>query len=262
MTSLIRFEVAEGVARLTLDNPRRLNAINAEMWQALPALFAQVAEDPAIRVLVLAGAGERAFCTGNDISEFDAIRANPEAAAHYNAWQRAVAAALQSLEKPVVAAIHGYCLGAGFEFALMSDFRLCTADARIGIPAVRLGLPYRLEDIEKVVDVVGLARAREMVLLGRQYGGEELLALGIAAQLLPDLPALEEAVAVLAKELAANAPLSLKAAKIAFRELARRDGAPDLARVSAAEDACYASADYAEGRRARMEKRVPNFTGR
>ncbi|KAA2211616.1 enoyl-CoA hydratase-related protein [Teichococcus oryzae] len=262
MTALLRFEIAEGVARLTFDNPRRLNAVNAEMWQALPGLLARVAEDPAIRVLVLAGAGERAFCAGNDISEFDTVRADPEAAARYNAWQRAVAARLQTLEKPVVAAVHGYCLGAGLEFALMSDFRLCTADARIGIPAVRLGLPYRLEDIEKVVDVVGLARAREMVLLGRQYGGEELLTLGIAMRILPDREALGAAVADLARELAANAPLSLKAAKIAFRELARRDGPPDLVRVKMEEDACYASADYAEGRHAKLEKRAPIFTGR
>jgi enoyl-CoA hydratase/carnithine racemase len=262
MTTLLRFEVVEGVARLTLDNPRRLNAINAEMWQALPGLLGHVAEDPAVRVLLLAGAGERAFCAGNDISEFDTIRADPEAAARYNAWQRAVATGLQGLEKPVVAAVHGYCLGAGFEFALMSDFRLCTADARIGIPAMRLGLPYRLEDIEKVVDVVGLARAREMVLLGRQYGGEELLALGVATRVLPDRAALGVAAEDLARELAANAPLSLKAAKIAFRELARRDGPPELDRVKAGEDACYASADYAEGRRAKLEKRAPTFTGR
>ncbi|WP_431283813.1 enoyl-CoA hydratase-related protein [Humitalea sp. 24SJ18S-53] len=262
MTSLIRFEVADGVATLTLDNPRRLNAVNAEMWQALPALLARVAEDPAIRVLVLAGAGERAFCTGNDISEFDTIRADPQAAARYNAWQRAVATALQTLEKPVIAAIHGYCLGAGFEFALMADVRLCAADTRIGIPAVRLGLPYRLEDIVKVVDVVGLARAREMVLLGRQYAGEELISLGIAGRLLPDMPALGMAVAGLARDLAANAPLSLKAAKIAFQELTRREGVPDLARVKVAEDACYASADYAEGRDAKREKREAVFVGR
>ena len=262
MSGLIHFEVTAGVARLTLDNPRRLNAINAAMWQALPGLLARVAEDPAIRVLVLAGAGERAFCTGNDISEFDTIRADPEAAGRYNGWQRKVATALQTMEKPIVAALHGYCLGAGFEFALMADFRLCTADARMGIPAVRLGLPYRLEDIEKVVAVVGLARAREMVLLGRQYGGAELLSLGVVAQLLPDIPALEAAVTALAQELAANAPLSLKAAKIAFQELARRDAPPDLARVQREEDACYASADYAEGRLAKQEKRAPVFTGR
>lgn len=262
MTAFLRFEVAEGIARLTLDNPRRLNAVNAEMWQALPSLLSRVAGDPAIRVLVLAGAGDRAFCTGNDISEFDTIRADPAAAERYNAWQREVADALQGMEKPVVSAIHGYCLGAGFEFALMSDFRLCAVDTRIGIPAVRLGLPYRLEDIVKVAAVVGLARAREMVLLGRQYTGEELLALGIAQQLLPDRSALEEAVTATASQLAANAPLSLRAAKIAFRELGRDEAARDLLRVKAAEDACYASEDYAEGRRAKAEKRAPAFTGR
>lgn len=262
MTSLIRFDVADGVARLTLNNPRRLNAVNAEMWQALPALLARVAEDRAIRVLVLAGAGDRAFCAGNDISEFDTLRGNPEAVARYNGWQRDVAGALQGLEKPVIAAVHGYCLGAGLEFVLMSDVRICTGDARIGVPAVRLGLPYRLEDIVKVADVVGLARAREMVLLGRQYGGEELMALGLVQRMLPDRAALDTAVAELASELAANAPLSLMAAKIAFQELARRDGPPDLARAEAAADRCYASADYAEGRRAKMEKRKPVFAGR
>ncbi len=261
MTELIRFAVTDGVARLTLDNPRRLNAVNAAMWQALPVFLKQVAEDPAIRVLVLAGAGDRAFCTGNDISEFDTIRADPQAAARYNAWQREVAQALQRMEKPIVAALHGYCLGAGFEFALMADFRHAAADTRVGIPAVRLGLPYRLEDIEKVADVVGLAKAREMVLLGRQYGGEELRALGIADRVLPDIAAMEASVAELARELSANAPLSLRAAKIAFQELARRDGPPDRARTDAAEDACYASADYAEGRRAKAEKRAPVFTG-
>lgn len=262
MTSLIRFEVEAGVARLTFDNPRRLNAVNAEMWQALPALLARVAQDPAIRVLVLAGAGDRAFCAGNDISEFDTIRADPEAAARYNGWQRDVAQALQGLEKPVVAAIHGHCLGAGLEFALMADFRLCAADARIGIPAVRLGLPYRLEDIVKVVAVLGLARAREMVLLGRHYAGEELLSLGIAQRILPDRAALDLAVTALARDLAANAPLSLRAAKIAFQELTRTEGAIDLARVKAVEDACYASADYAEGRNAMRDKRKPDFIGR
>lgn len=262
MTSLIRFDVSDGIARITLDHPRRMNAMNAEMWQALPALLARAADDPAIRVLVLAGAGDRAFCTGNDISEFDAMRSDPEAAARYNAWQRTVADRLQGMEKPVIAALHGYCLGAGFEFALMADFRIAAADTRVGIPAVRLGLPYRLEDIEKVVAVIGLSRAREMVLLGRQYGGEDLQALGLVQRVLPDIASMEMSVAELAAELAANAPLSLRAAKIAFQELTLRDGPPDRARTDAAEELCYASADYAEGRRAKSEKRRPNFIGR
>lgn len=259
---LLRLTVADGIARLNFDNPRRLNAISAAMWQALPPLLERVATDPAIRVLVLAGAGERAFCTGNDLSEFDALRADPAAAAAYNALQRAVAEALAGLTRPVIAAVHGYCLGAGLEFALMADLRVCTADAQLGIPAVRLGLPYRLEDIAKVVDVVGPARAREMVLLGRRYGGEDLLRLGLAHQLVPDRTALAATVDAMARELAAAAPLSLAAAKVAFAELARRDAPADLGRAQAWADRCYASADYAEGRRATAEKRPPVFTGR
>lgn len=262
MTEKLRLAVADGIARLTFDNPRRLNALDAEMWQAFPGLLTRVAEDPAARVLVLEGAGERAFCTGNDTSEFDTIRADPEAAARYNAWQRAVAETLQGLTKPVISAVHGYALGAGFEMALMSDLRVCTAEARMGVPAVKLGLPYRLEDIIKVVDVVGLARAREMVLLGRQYGGAELLGLGLVHRVVPDRAALAEAVAEMAAELAANAPLSLAAAKVAFAELTRRDALPDLARAQDWADRCYASADYAEGRAARREKRPPRFAGR
>jgi enoyl-CoA hydratase/carnithine racemase len=262
VTELLRFEVAGGIARLTFDNPRRLNAINAEMWQALPGLLARVAEDAAIRVLVLQGAGDRAFCTGNDTSEFETIRADPEAAALYNAWQREVAEALQGLAKPVIAAVHGHCLGAGLEMALMSDLRIGTADTRCGVPAVKLGLPYRLEDIIKLVDVIGLARTREMVLLGRSYAGEELAALGILNRVVPDRTALQATVAEMAAELAANAPLSLAAAKVAFREVARRDAPPDEALAQRWADACYASADYAEGRAARREKRAPRFEGR
>ena len=262
MTELLSFHADAGIARLLFDNPRRLNAINAEMWRALPGLLARVAEEPSIRVLVLAGAGERAFCTGNDVSEFDAIRADPAAAERYNAMQRTAAEAVRELNKPVVAAVHGYCLGAGLEFALMSDIRICTADARLGVPAVKLGLPYRLEDILKVVDAVGLARAREMVLLGRQYGGDEAFALGLAHRLVSDRAALAEVANEIARELAGNAPLSLAAAKVAFREAARRDAAPDLDLARRFADACYASHDYAEGRAARREKRPPRFEGR
>lgn len=258
----VRLEVAAGIARLTFDNPRRLNAITAAMWRALPGLLERVQQDPAVRVLVLQGAGDRAFCTGNDISEFDALRADPVQAEAYNALQRRVAEAMRDLTKPAIAAIHGHCLGAGLELALQCDLRLGSMAARMGVPAVKLGLPYRLEDIVKLVDVIGLARAREVVLLGRSHAGEELLAMGLLHRLLPDRAALEAAAAEMAAELAANAPLSLAAAKVAFRELARRDGPPDLDRAQRFADACYASRDYAEGRAARQEKRPPCFKGR
>ncbi|WP_207541262.1 enoyl-CoA hydratase-related protein [Sabulicella rubraurantiaca] len=262
MTALLRLENADGVARLTFDNPRRLNAINAEMWQALPGLLGRIAEDPEVRVLILAGEGERAFCTGNDVSEFETIRATPEAAARYNAWQHDVGERLRGLQKPVIAAVHGHCLGAGLEMALMSDFRVCSAQASMGIPAVKLGLPYRLEDIETVAAVIGPACAREMVLLGRSYSGEALLAMGLANRVLPDRASAMSEAEALAREMTEFAPLSLAAAKVGFQELLRRSGPPDRSRAQAAADRCYASEDYAEGRRARAEKRPARFRGR
>ncbi len=254
--------VRDGVARLTFDNPRRLNAITAAMWRTLPGLLEQVERDPGIRVLVLRGEGERAFCTGNDIGEFDTIRADPVQAEAYNALQRAVAERMAGLTKPAIAALHGHALGAGMELALQCDFRLATPQASMGVPAVKLGLPYRLEDIVKLVDVIGLARTRQMVLTGRSLTGAALLEAGLVTELHPDRAAMEAAVQALAGELAANAPLSLAAAKVAFQELARRDGPPDLDRARRFADACYASHDYAEGRAARREKRPPRFEGR
>lgn len=257
----VRLDIQEGIARLTFDHPRRMNAISAAMWQSLPGLLDEVATRPDARVLLLQGAGERAFCTGNDTSEFETIRASAAQSAEYNGWQRAVAERMAALEKPAIAAIHGHCLGAGLELALQCDLRFASADARMGVPAVKLGLPYRLEDIVKLVDVVGLATARLMVLTGRSFTGAALERLGLVTQMLPDQASMQEAATEAAREVAGAAPLSLRAAKVAFHELARRDGAPDLARAQRLADACYDSADYAEGRAARAEKRVPRFTG-
>ncbi|WP_270936066.1 enoyl-CoA hydratase-related protein [Falsiroseomonas oryzae] len=258
----MRLAVEGGIARLTFDHPRRLNAITAAMWRELAEMLERIEQDPAARVLLLDGAGERAFCTGNDISEFETLRSDPEAAARYNELQHVVADRMRGLTKPAIAAIHGHCLGAGLEIALLCDLRLCSAEASMGVPAVKLGLPYRAEDIIKLLDVVGEAAAREMVLLGRRHGGADILRLGLVHRLLPDQASLRAEAEAMAAELARNAPLSLAAAKVAFRELARRDGPPDLRLAQAWADRCYASADYAEGRRAKMEKRAPDFTGR
>ncbi len=258
---MLHLSVEGGIARLVFDNPRRLNAIDAAMWRALPGLLAQVEDGPGVRVLVVSGAGERAFCTGNDVSEFETIRADPEAAAAYNALQREVAVRFRALTKPSIAAVHGHCLGAGLEIALMCDLRACTPEARFGVPAVKLGLPYRMEDIATLVDVLGLSRTREMVMLGRSHGGRAAAAMGLVHWLAEDRAGLAAVVDEAAAELAANAPLSLAEIRVAFQELTRRDGPPDPARAQAAADRCYASRDYAEGRAARREKRSPVFVG-
>ena len=262
MTGMVRLTLEAGVARLCFAHERRLNAITAAMWRSLPGLLDEVEANPAIRVLLLEGAGERAFCTGNDISEFEAMRADAAQSALYNDLQRQVAQRMAGLSKPAVAAIQGHCLGAGLELALQCDLRFASADARMGVPAVKLGLPYRLEDIVKLVDVIGLAQARRMVLTGASMAGAELERLGLVNALLPDQATMRAAAWAAAVAMAEAAPLSLRAAKAAFFELARRDAPPDLARAAALADACYDSDDYAEGRAARAEKRPPRFVGR
>jgi enoyl-CoA hydratase/carnithine racemase len=258
----LQLETRDGVSTLTLNNPARHNAMNFTMWQALPDLLGEIAADRATRVLILTGAGERAFCSGNDVSEFDQVRSTPAQIEHYNGLQRAVCERLATLSKPTIAMIDGYCLGAGLEFALLCDFRYCTPASRFAVPAVKLGLPYRYEDIVKLLDVIGPARTREMVLNGRQIEGERAAEIGLVHQLAPSREALLCIVAELAGDLVDAAPLSLAAAKLTINEAMRRDAGPDLARCKTLADEVYASQDYVEGRAAFAAKRKPRFEGR
>jgi enoyl-CoA hydratase len=258
----LQLSTSDGVATLTLKNPARHNAMNFAMWQALPDLLQGVGADRATKVLILTGAGERAFCSGNDVSEFDRVRSTPEQIEQYNGLQRAVCERLAMLSKPTIAMIDGYCLGAGLEFALLCDFRYCTPTSRFAVPAVKLGLPYRYEDIVKLLDVIGPARTREMVLNGRRIEGERAAEIGLVHQLAPSREALLRIVAELASELVEAAPLSLAAAKLTINEAMRRDAAPDLLLCKTMADQVYASHDYIEGRAAFASKRKPRFEGR
>jgi enoyl-CoA hydratase/carnithine racemase len=262
ITEFLQLEKTEGIARLTLNNPARHNAVNFAMWNALPEVLKSVDDDPDIRVIILTGAGERSFCSGNGVAEFDAVRSTAAEVAHYNALQRAVCDRLATLPKVTIAMIDGYCLGAGLEFALQCDLRLCTPGARFAVPAARLGLPYRHEDLLKLLNIVGLARTKEMVLTGRQVDGATALAMGLVHQVEPTRAALSAAVAGLAREVADNAPLSIAAAKATLGEMIQRDRAADQALCQELADRCYASQDYEEGRRAFREKRKPHFAGR
>src|SRR5882724_5473316 len=246
---------SDGVSTLTLNNPAKHNAMNLAMWQALPDLLQRVAVDRATRVLILTGAGGRVFCSGNDVSEFDRVRSTPSQIEHYNELQRAVCERLAKLSRPTIAMIDGYCLGAGLEFALLCDFRYCTPASRFAVPAVKLGLPYRYEDIVKLLDVIGPSSTREMVLGGRRIDGERAAEIGLVHQLAPSREALVHEVAELAGELTMAAPLSLAAAKVTVNQALRRDAAPDLALCKKLADEVYSSHDYVEGRAAFAAKR-------
>jgi enoyl-CoA hydratase/carnithine racemase len=246
---------------LIFDNPARRNAVSVGMWQSIPRVLDEFAADPAVRVVVLAGAGDKAFVSGADISQFEAQRSGPEAVQRYEEIAEGAQARLYAFDKPTVAMIRGYCLGAGVNIATACDLRIAAEDARIGIPAAKLGLGYRASATKNLVDVVGAANAREMLLTGRQLGAAEAREMGLVHKVVETL-SLEKLTREYCENLAANAPLTMRTAKRMIRELLRPPREFDAAQAKAWVRECFDSADYAEGRKAFMEKRKPLFTGK
>jgi enoyl-CoA hydratase/carnithine racemase len=244
---------------IVFNNPERRNAVSLDMWQAIPSVLEDFEKDSNIRVVVLAGAGDKAFISGADISQFEKQRSSKEAVQHYEEVSEGAQAKLAGFEKPVVAMIRGYCLGAGVNVANVCDLRIAADDARFGIPAGKMGLGYRASSMKNLVDTVGAPFAREMMLTARQFNAAEALAMGLVHRVVP-VSELESFTKKYCEEISANAPLTLRAAKRTIREVSKRDYDAELCRSWVRE--CFESEDYAEGRRAFMEKRKPQFRGR
>jgi len=252
-------ETTGAVARIRVDNPARRNAMTYEMWRDLASAVDRLGHDPAVRVVVVEGAGGH-FVSGADISEFEARRGTAEAVAAYNAAVDAATAALASCPKPTLARITGVCIGGGLGIAMACDLRLAAGDARFAIPAARLGIAYPLEDVRRLVELVGPAAATDILCTGRTLGAAEALALGLVNRVAA-ADDLDRMVEETAGALAANAPLSIAASRAAVRAMLPGATAADRAAAELAAERCAASADYAEGRRAFMEKRPPRFQG-
>ena len=257
----VDYEVRDGVARLTLNQPQKLNAMSFDMWAALPALMARAVADDGVRAIAVEGAGETAFCSGADISQFGEKRSSEEAVAAYEEAVRGGLAAVSECEKPTLALIRGICFGGGLALAMSCDLRLVRAGARFSIPAAKLGLGYAYNNLDFLVRRIGLGAAADMFYSARQIDAHEAQRLGLAQLVWPEATFEHEAAAYLTR-LAANAPLTLRALAISFRELAKPEAERQRGRADAAVAACFASEDYQEGRRAFAEKRAPNFKGR
>jgi enoyl-CoA hydratase len=259
-TDQLLVEVAGSVATVTFNNPARRNALTAQMRAALPGVLTALNADGDVRVVVATGAGEAAFMSGADISEFAAQRTAPADRAAFDRGQAALAEAWATLDKPVIAMIRGYCLGGGLLTALQADIRIASDDSQFGIPAARLGLGYAFSGVTGLITLVGPAKAAEILFSARRFSAAEALQMGLVNQVVPG-DALHETVHGLASAIAGNAPLTVAAVKAAIREASRPAQERDLAHVNAMIEACFRSADYLEGQRAFAEKRPPFFTG-
>ncbi|MGQ0674144.1 MAG: enoyl-CoA hydratase [Hyphomicrobium sp.] len=256
----IRLTIEAPLAWVVIDNAARTNALTASMWQALAQAFSAADADPAVRVVVIRGAGTRAFSAGADISEFETARSG-EATRHYDALNEAAFNAISATAKPTIAMVHGFCLGGGLAIAACCDLRLADEAASFAIPATRLGIGYNPRWVRPLLALTSGPCVKELLFTGRRLSAAEALAMGLVNRTVA-ASELEAATRALASEIAGNAPLTIRAAKLTIDELIRHPERPDTRMLDAAVQRCFDSEDYAEGRRAFLEKRRPNFQGR
>ena len=251
----------DGIGHIIFNNPQRHNAVSLDMWGVVEKTIIDFAADEAVRVVVISGAGGKAFVSGADISKFDKERASPDAIEHYNARLQEIYESIRSLAKPTIAMIDGYCLGGGLALAVCCDLRFCSAKSKFGLPAARLGLGYPFAGMKNLVDTIGPGATKDIVFSARRLDAGEAFHLGLVQKILPE-DELASFVTEYALSVAANAPLTVNAAKVVVGEVLKDEAERDMERCRALVAACFASEDYAEGRRAFAEKRPPQFKGR
>lgn len=253
--------IEDGIGLITFNNPEKLNAISSEMAEALAEVLTAMKTDPDVRVVILTGAGEKAFISGGDISQFDKTRPNSQVAAKSAERFRERQAALANFPKPTIAAIRGYCLGGGLGVALNADIRIASTESRFGIPAARLGIAYGFDGLKRLVALVGPSRARLILYTGWRFSAQEALDFGIVDRLASPDAVLAEAFAM-ARDMAQNAPLAISAAKITINQILKDPADRDMQAIDEIGRLCMDSEDFKEGRTAFMEKRKPQFKGR
>ncbi len=249
------------VGYLIFNNPERRNAVSLEMWQAAATILDDFLKDEAIHVVVLAGAGGKAFVSGADVSKFESERSNEEAVARYNAAVERANSTIYNFPKPTIAMIQGYCIGGGVGLAVCCDLRICSSDSRFAIPAAKLGLGYGYPGLKRLVDLVGPSFAKEIFYTARQFDAAEAQAMGLVNRVVPAAE-LESYVKGYADTIGSNAPLTIATVKVIANETVKDESKRDLDQCAAMVKRCFDSQDYIEGRRAFMEKRPPAFRGK
>lgn len=249
------------VATVLFSNPAKLNAMTFDMWSAVPRVLGELDADDTVRVIVVAGEGEKAFISGADISQFEKLRGTADAQAEYNKAVEAAYTAPYACSKPVVARIRGICIGGGLGFAAACDIRIASDNTVFRMPAARLGLGYSPAGVKRFMNVLGAANTLDIFVSARKFGAREAQRMGFVSQVHP-VAELEAKVAEYVNMIAENAPLTVMAAKFSVMQGMKDAAERDMDTAMKMVQTCFASDDHKEGRKAFMEKRTPNFVGR
>ncbi len=252
---------ADGVGVITFNNPDKRNAMSLEMWDGFGEALKQLRDDEAVRVVILRGAGGKAFVSGADISQFEATRHNAAASEDYARRSAAQRALLADYPKPTIACISGFCLGGGMQVAMLADLRIASQHSQFGIPAAKLGIAYGYDGLRHLVSLVGPSWARLLMYTGMRIDAAEALRIGLVERVIPD-GELWDATMEIARTISENAPLAISAAKITIREVLKDESRRDMDAIRNIGTACMDSEDFREGRQAFMGKRKPQFRGR
>src|SRR6195952_5231000 len=253
--------LSDGIGVVTFNNPDKRNAMSLDMWEGLGQSLIELRDDPEVRVVILTGAGDKAFVSGADISQFEKTRHNAEASEAYSKRSAAQRALLADFPKPVIACIRGFCLGGGMQVAMSADIRMASENSQFGIPAAKLGIAYGFDGLKHLVSLVGPSWARLILYTGMRIDSAEALRIGLVDRVLPDAE-LWDATMEIARTISGNAPLAIKAAKITIAQVLKDPDKRDMNAIKQVGTDCMDSADFREGRQAFMEKRKPKFTGK
>ena len=253
--------VSDGVGVITFNNPQKRNAMSLEMWEGLGSALTELRDNPDVRVVIMVGAGDKAFVSGADISQFEKTRHNAQASEEYSRRSEAQRALLANYPKPTIACIRGFCLGGGMQVAMLADIRFASDNSQFGIPAAKLGIAYGYDGLKHLISLVGPSWARLIMYTGMRIDSAEAVRIGLVDRVLPDA-GLWDATMEVARTISGNAPLAIKAAKITIAEALKDESRRDMAAIKAIGTACMDSEDFREGRTAFMEKRKPQFKGK
>src|ERR1700704_3950334 len=253
--------VSEGVGVITFNNPAKRNAMSLDMWEGLGSALTELRDNDDVRVVIMVGAGDKAFVSGADISQFEKTRHNAAASEEYSRRSEAQRALLANYPKPPIACIRGFCLGGGMQVAMLADIRFASDNSQFGIPAAKLGIAYGYDGLKHLVSLVGPSWARLLMYTGMRIDSAEAVRIGLVDRVVSDTD-LWNVTSEIARTISGNAPLAIKAAKITIAQVLKDPDQRDMDAIKQIGTTCMDSEDFREGRTAFMEKRKPQFRGR